>query len=181
MNDLPFPNQMFQVIDALLSGANLTEAAAAAGVHRNTVANWRRNSPEFQQALAHAQSDRDFLYRERAADLADLAFTSLREILSDPKASPSVRFKAATFIIQTAIAPPPYKPKSPAAFEPAFHGGQSQIRTKIHRPSWLYLYYQRPTRETKGQCGASCPPPLSEWRELFGAVRNSPGPSPRAP
>jgi transposase-like protein len=120
MNDLPFSNQMFQVIDALLSGANLTQAAAAAGVHRNTVANWRRNSPEFQQALAQAQSDRDFLYRERAADLADLAFTSLREILSDPKAPPSVRLKAATFIIQTAM-PTLNKADKPRPFNHLFN------------------------------------------------------------
>ena len=100
---------MFQVIDALSSGANLTEAAAATGVHRNTIANWRRSFPQFQQALAQAQSDRALEFRERAADLADLAFDSLRVILTDPKASPSVRLKAATFIIRTAMAPAPKK------------------------------------------------------------------------
>ncbi|MGA2443498.1 MAG: helix-turn-helix domain-containing protein [Tepidisphaeraceae bacterium] len=118
MNDSHLSDRMFQVIDALSSGANLTEAAATAGVHRNTIANWRRNFPQFQQALAHAQSDRDFIFRERAADLVDLAFNSLREILSDPKASPSVRLKAATFIIQTAMAPALLKPKSPSPSTP---------------------------------------------------------------
>jgi transposase-like protein len=116
MNDSHLSDQMFQVIDALSSGANLTEAAAAAGVHRNTIANWRRNFPQFQQALAHAQSDRDFIFRERAADVVALAFNSFREILSDPKASPSVRLKAATFIIQTAMAPAPPKAQKPLAF-----------------------------------------------------------------
>ena len=116
MNDSHLSDRMFQVIDALSSGANLTEAAAAAGVHRNTVANWRRNSPQFQQALAHAQSDRALIFRERAEELAGLAFDSLREILSDPKASPSVRLKAATFIIQTAMAPVSQKTQRPLSF-----------------------------------------------------------------
>ena len=109
MNDSHLSDRMFQVIDALSSGANLTEAAAATGVHRNTIANWRRSFPQFQQALAQAQSDRALEFRERAADLADLAFDSLRVILTDPKASPSVRLKAATFIIRTAMAPAPKK------------------------------------------------------------------------
>jgi transposase-like protein len=121
MNDSHLSDRMFQVIDALLSGANLTEAAAAAGVHRNTIANWRRNFPQFQQALAHAQSGRDFIFRERAADLVDLAFHSLREILSDPKASPSVRLKAATFIIQTAMAPAPPKAQKPLNLNDLFN------------------------------------------------------------
>ena len=116
MNDSHLSDRMFQVIDSLSSGANLTEAAAAAGVHRNTIANWRRNSPQFQQALANAQPDRALEFRERAADLADLAFDSLRVILTDPKASPSVRLKAATFIIQTAMAPAPPKAQKPLAF-----------------------------------------------------------------
>ncbi|MGA2148002.1 MAG: hypothetical protein ABSH49_23900 [Bryobacteraceae bacterium] len=95
MNDLPLSPQMLQVIDALSSGANLTDAAARAGVHRNTIANWRRNVPPFQAALQQAESDRDLLFRERAAELADLAFASLREILADPKSSPSVRLRTA--------------------------------------------------------------------------------------
>jgi transposase-like protein len=116
MNDSHLSDRMFQVIDSLSSGANLTEAAAAAGVHRNTIANWRRSFPQFQQALAQAQSDRALEFRERAADLADLAFDSLRVILTDPKASPSVRLKAATFIIRTAMAPASKKAGKPLSF-----------------------------------------------------------------
>ncbi|MGA2150210.1 MAG: hypothetical protein ABSH49_35230, partial [Bryobacteraceae bacterium] len=87
MNDSYLSTQQFQVLDALSSGANLTQA----GVHRNTVANWRSSSPQFQQALADLESDRALIFRERAQQLADLAFDSLREVLQDPKASPSVR------------------------------------------------------------------------------------------
>ena len=95
-----------QVIDALSNGATLNDAAAQAGVHRNTIANWRLNSPEFREALALARHDRAVLYRERAIDLADLVFETLRAILTDPKSSPSIRLRAAIFIINKAAAPP---------------------------------------------------------------------------
>jgi DNA-binding NarL/FixJ family response regulator len=36
------PEQLI-VINALTEGLNSTDAAAQAGVHRNTIANWRRN------------------------------------------------------------------------------------------------------------------------------------------
>jgi hypothetical protein len=117
MNEPQLTTQMSRVIDALSSGANLTDAAAQAGVHRNTIANWRSNSPAFRQALAQAQSDRELLYRERAEALADLAFDSLREILKDPKASPSVRLKAAMFIIQMACGQTPPKARKLPIFK----------------------------------------------------------------
>ena len=59
-------SKQLQVIDALSNGANLTAAAAAADVHRNTIAYWRRNSPQFQHALARAQGDCAPTFRERA-------------------------------------------------------------------------------------------------------------------
>ncbi|MGP8247724.1 MAG: SEC-C metal-binding domain-containing protein [Bryobacteraceae bacterium] len=109
MTDTGLTPQQIQVIDALSSGANLTEAAALAGVHRNTVARWRRNFARFHAALAQAQYDRALMFRERAEALADRAFETLRDILADPKASPSVRLKAATFIIEKAVTPAPPK------------------------------------------------------------------------
>jgi len=113
MTDSGLSPQQLQVIDALSSGANLSDAAALAGVHRNTVAGWRRNFPRFQAALAHAQYDRALLFRERAEALADLAFATLRDILADLKASPSVRLKAAMFVIEMAVTPSPPKPDKP--------------------------------------------------------------------
>jgi hypothetical protein len=98
-----------QVIDALSNGATLNDAAAQAGVHRNTIANWRLNSPEFREALALVRHDRAVLYRERAIELADLAFETLRAVLTDPKSSPSVRLRAAIFIINKATAPPNFE------------------------------------------------------------------------
>jgi len=113
MTDFGLDELQLTVIDALTCGANLTDAAAIAGVHLTTLAKWRRNSLNFQAALSHALHIRALGLREKALALADRAFGTLAEILVDPKASPSVRLKAATFIIKTAIAPPSYKPEKP--------------------------------------------------------------------
>ncbi len=95
-----------EVICALSSGATLSAAAEQAGIHRNTILNWRRNSLPFQFALADAQYDRAQLIREKAESLVDLAIETIQDILTDPKASPSVRLKAALAIVNLATKPP---------------------------------------------------------------------------
>jgi hypothetical protein len=99
------PEQLIVII-ALSEGVNLTDAAAQAGIHRNTIANWRRNSLFFREALADAQYDRALFFRDQAEDRLDLAFKTVDSVLNDPKASPSVRLKAAMFIIGKAVTPP---------------------------------------------------------------------------
>jgi preprotein translocase subunit SecA len=103
-----FPCPATRVVDALSNGATLTSAAAQAGIHRNTIANWR-NSPDFRQALAIAHHDRAVLYRDRAVDLADLAFEAIRAVLTDPKSSPDTRLRAAMFLIDKAFTPPKFE------------------------------------------------------------------------
>src|SRR5580700_8844143 len=106
------PEQLI-VITALSEGLNSTHAAAQAGVHRNTIANWRRNSILFHEALADAQYDRALLVRDQAEDRLDLAFATLDSILNDPKASASVRLKAALYILDKACTPPPPRHYAP--------------------------------------------------------------------
>jgi transposase-like protein len=101
MSEATFTPQQIAALDALSSGATLTEAAEQAGVHRNTIANWRRESRDFQMALANAQYDRALYFREKAESMADLAFDAIRGVLIDPKASPSTRLKAALAILKT--------------------------------------------------------------------------------
>jgi hypothetical protein len=98
--------QQQQVIDALTDGASSTDAAAQAGVHRNTIANWRRNSLFFREALADAQYDRALLFRDKTECRLDLALETLDAVLSDPKASAATRLKAAMFVIGDACTPP---------------------------------------------------------------------------
>jgi len=105
--------QQYQVIDALSHGATMTEAADQAGIHRNTIGNWRA-SDDFREALASAHYDRAALYRDRAVELADLAFEAIRKVLTDPKSSPSVLLRAATLIIEKVTTPPQFREEKPA-------------------------------------------------------------------
>lgn len=107
MSDLALSPQQLQVVCALSSGATAVEAAAQAGVHRNTIAGWRRNFLPFQHALAEAQYDRALLFREKMEAQVDLAIAAIRAILADPAAPPSVRLKAAIAVIGMAVTPPP--------------------------------------------------------------------------
>src|SRR5579872_206335 len=104
--DFGLSAQQIQVIDALTSGATMTAAAAAAGIHRNTIPNWRRNHTPFSLAYAHAQYDRALLFRERAQDLVDQAFQTIQDLLTSPDTPPSVRLRAALAIVQIATTPP---------------------------------------------------------------------------
>ena len=112
MFDTLSPQQQ-QVIDALSDGVSSTDAAAQAGVHRNTIANWRRNSLFFREALADAQYDRALLFRDKTEHRLDLALQTLDGVLTDPKASASARLKAALFVIGVACTPPPPRKQVP--------------------------------------------------------------------
>ena len=106
MFDYGLTQQQLAVISALSNGATMAAAAEQAGVHRNTINNWRRNSLPFQQALADAQYDRALYFREKMEDLVDLATEALHAILTDPKTSPSVRLRAALAVLNQAAIPP---------------------------------------------------------------------------
>ena len=107
MPDPTLSASQLTVITALSNGGTTTAAAEQAGVHRNTIAGWRRNQLAFQQALAQARYDRALYFREKLEDLTGLAIQALQHILTDPKTSPSVRLKAALAVIAAAITPPP--------------------------------------------------------------------------
>jgi hypothetical protein len=117
MLDHTLSAQQLAVICALSSGANMTAAAQQAGVHRNSIANWRRNFLPFQRALADAQYDRALYFREKVEDLVDLAIRSLHKILTDPKASPSIKLRTALAVLQTATTPPAPKKQIELAIE----------------------------------------------------------------
>ena len=112
MTDSTLSPQQIAVICALSSGASSTEAAAQAGIHRNTIANWRRNRLPFQYALANAQYDRALLFREKMEEQADNAIETIRQILTDPQAPASVRLRAALAVMATASTPPPPKKRT---------------------------------------------------------------------
>ena len=113
--DYGLTSQQIEVIDALSAGATTLAAATQAGVHRNTIANWRRNNIAFQHSLAHAHYDRALAARESAEDLLQQAIQTVRDILQNPNVPASVRLRAALAILQTATTPP--EPKKQVTLE----------------------------------------------------------------
>ena len=101
------------VLALISAGSTLSAAAESAGVHRNTVHNWRNASPEFRSALAVAQYEKALLWRDQAEQLAPAAIDALRATLTDASVPASVRLKAAQFILALATTPPP-EPLEPA-------------------------------------------------------------------
>jgi hypothetical protein len=142
MFEAPLSPQQIIVIDALSDGVNSTDAAAQAGVHRNTIANWRRNSLFFREALADAQYDRALGFRDKTEHRLDLALATLDGILSDPKASASARLKAALFVIGVACAPPPPRKYAPVEISevhqqivPPVHNNAQNAQTPTTTPA----------------------------------------------
>jgi len=123
------------VIDAVCSGDTVHQAAAGANVLLEDVLAWRRNLPHFRAALEQALSERDLLHREKAMPLVDLAYQTLGDILRNDKASPSLKFKAAKFIIDQAIGPTQSERKQPwAVVKPFAQTAQPPINgTKMHK------------------------------------------------
>jgi len=128
--------QQIQVADALSNGASLTGAAAEAGIHRNTIANWRRESQVFRDALTHATYYRAILCRDRAIELADLAFEAIRKVLTNPDSSPSALLRAAIFIIDKVSTPPVPEKENHATMADLFAAmeppADAQKRTTLH-------------------------------------------------
>jgi hypothetical protein len=113
MTDFALDDRQATVIAALSAGYSPEKAAELAGVNPLMIDLWRRNEIAFQRALLDTHYIRAIQFREKALALADRALKTLSDLLDNPKASPSVRLKAATLIFQTAIAPPRFQPAKP--------------------------------------------------------------------
>jgi Homeodomain-like domain len=95
------------VLSLLAQGASITEAAAAADVHRNTVANWRRTVPAFARELEFAGRERSLFWHDQAANLAQKAIDVMTTILNDETAAPSLRLRVALKVVSMAADPKP--------------------------------------------------------------------------
>jgi hypothetical protein len=99
--------QQHRIIARLASGWSINLAAKSEGIHRNTVGNWRRTNPTFARELEFAASEQRRCWQDEAVQRAPLAIQTIGECITDPKTSPSVRLRAATFIISMAADPEP--------------------------------------------------------------------------
>ena len=88
-----------QVVAALATGLNVTAAASAAGVHRSTVHNWRNSLPAFRAAVIESRAKFQAQFRDVTKELPVLALVTLHDLLKDPKATHSVRLKAALAVL----------------------------------------------------------------------------------
>jgi hypothetical protein len=110
----PLTSTQQQVLALIAAGSTARAAADAAGVHRNTVANWLCLS-EFRQAVAQAQYDKALFFREQAESLAAEAHNAIRAMLADPAVPAGVRLKAALAMIDRAAVILPAPPGQPPA------------------------------------------------------------------
>jgi hypothetical protein len=168
MSDFTLSQQQLDVIAALSNGATIAIAAELAGVHRNTIAYWRRENLTFQKTLSHAYYDRAMLAREKAEALLDIAIKTLQGILVDEKAPAGVRLKAALAVIQTASTPP--APQKEYMLEvPIVPAGKNaaQICTMMHKPPPRNRQHhprRRRTTPAPRRRRTTCPPPKRKTR-----------------
>src|SRR5579883_660973 len=96
-----------QVLSLISGGSTITNAAHAAGVHRNTIYNWMTADGPFRAALAAAREAKAIEFREQAEALAADAIETISVLMIDREIQPAVRLKAAQTILALAITPPP--------------------------------------------------------------------------
>lgn len=95
-------------------GSTLQAAAQAAGVHPATVSQWFAY-PAAAPSASQTQHEIAAFHRRQAQDLLGASYDAIRDILSNPKASFSVRLKAALAMIKQSAAPLPDLAEQPPA------------------------------------------------------------------
>jgi SEC-C motif len=90
------------VLSLLAVGLSFSAAAEGAGVHRNTITNWRREIPSFATAFEKAARDQARAFQEEALDAVPLATQVILAILNDPATPPALRLRAAGMILKMA-------------------------------------------------------------------------------
>lgn len=150
------------VLSLLAQGVSTTAAAAAAGVHRNTVGTWRRTSPAFAREIEFAARERSLFWHDQAAGLAEKAVTVLSEILDDKSSSPALRLRAALKVISMASDPQPgpMKPFPTSAAEAeAVHGRTLLLHSLMNRNLNEEPAESPKNTETVQHSAQSCPAP----------------------
>ena len=93
------PPVQAQVALSLASGASITQAAREAGVGRTTIYEWRKFIPDFNDAVVNAAYAYTESLRDQLRALSAKALVALDQVLDDPKASPSVKLRAALAVL----------------------------------------------------------------------------------
>lgn len=89
--------QYAEVARRRAAGQTLSAIARDLGVSLDTLRRWRK-TPDYQRQAVAAQAEVEDLTRERLRAAAGIAVATLIEIMTDPQASKSSRYNAATFV-----------------------------------------------------------------------------------
>jgi len=88
------------VVNALAAGSTVTAAAEAYGIQRMTVYRWMKTLPQFSAALHRARAEFVLARRDDLYHLSNRALETLLAVLDNPRSSPAVLLRTATFILQ---------------------------------------------------------------------------------
>ncbi|MCZ2153788.1 MAG: hypothetical protein LC114_07800 [Bryobacterales bacterium] len=100
-----------EMIAALMSGSNVTEASKRAGISRATHYLWMKTSADYVSALNSAKTEHLEATRAQLLALADEAVSTVRELLSGGEDVPAaVRLKAALEVLRAVGALEPTPP-----------------------------------------------------------------------
>jgi hypothetical protein len=93
--------KQYVVIQALLEGLSVPEAAAVADVSTRQVYRWLSDSPGFSERLADEQEQALYRAGVRLAGLIDAALSALADVLASPEArGANVKRLAAVSVIE---------------------------------------------------------------------------------
>ena len=161
------------VLALLSAGSTLTAAAESAGIHRNTIMNWRRHSWLFRQTLLGACHEKAMFWQEQAEQLAASAIAAIRAILDDPGTPAGVRLKAALAILDKAATPPPPEKVTVEAVIPAEDLPQPPVETHPEPDTPRPLVHPQNVHKN----AQSLPCQISSWwrsvtlRGAYGCIR----------
>lgn len=104
-----------RAFEVLAEGGTVAEAAAAAGVHRNTAARWAAPGGRVGRELLLLRAEQAGAARTRLVALSGLAVEVLRDVMADPEASAAARVRAAVAVLDRAGLGPCPEPVAPPA------------------------------------------------------------------
>jgi AcrR family transcriptional regulator len=93
--------QQADVIAALMRGASVTDATREANVDRTTFYLWLKSDAAFQAELNRAKQEQAEAMRAQLRGLADVAVSTIREMLTGADVPAGLRLKAALAVLQT--------------------------------------------------------------------------------
>ena len=90
-----------EVITALVRGATITDATRRANVDRSTFYLWLKSDAAFEAELNRAKREQRDALRAQLRELAGVAMSTVREMLTGPDVPPVVRLRAAIAVLQS--------------------------------------------------------------------------------